>query len=53
MRDKLLQIRMSDKDLTELKAIAANKGLSASAYARFAIKEAIEKEKQKHLANMR
>lgn len=40
-RETTLQVRMSAKERKELKALADSKGLSESAMARMAIKEAV------------
>jgi predicted DNA-binding protein len=48
-RETLLQIRMSTQERKELKALADSKGLTESAMARQAIKEAIEQQKLKRI----
>jgi hypothetical protein len=47
-REKLLQVKMSTKELKELKVLADSKGLSMSAMARLLIKEAVERGKERH-----
>jgi predicted DNA binding CopG/RHH family protein len=44
-REKILQVRMSEQELKELKAFCDRKGISMSTYARTILKEKLEQAK--------